>query len=256
MYARQRGHRVTLFEKEAELGGLFRLAAIAFPGDQLFLDWLTAEVERLEVDVRLGVEADLETVQALEPDAVIVATGGRFESPALPGDDAEGVVKGRGALDLIARIRDGAAPETLRLGEKVVIVGANLIGIELAELLARRGKRVHLLEPSGRFAMPAGKKRRGDHAKSLDRLGVVVNTGVSIEAVRPDGVLIHTGEGRAAKLVAGSVVIVGQPVARADDAPDGFGALGANAFEIGDRTAFGLSAKAAAEGLRAAYAID
>ncbi len=254
MYACERGHRVTLFERNAELGGAFRFASTAFPGNQLFLDYLIAQVERLPIDVRLGAAAERSAIDALAPDAIIVATGGRFESPALPGADAPGVIRDGALLELLAAIRAQGASGASAVGARVVIIGANLIGIELAELLARLGRRVQVVEPSGRLAMPAGKKRRGDHGKELDRLGVPVNTGVTLEAVDAQGAHIKLANGTARTLPADTLIVVGHPH------EDGtlFDALKTAApvvQAIGDATGFGLSKKAVAEALAAAYAL-
>lgn len=72
-----RGHRVVLFEREPELGGQVRVAERAphrgeFGG---IARWLTREVQRLGIDIRLGREATPELVLAESPDAVVVATG-------------------------------------------------------------------------------------------------------------------------------------------------------------------------------------
>src|SRR5436190_21396689 len=77
--AAARGHEVTLLERAAELGGKIRLAAM-LPGRQeiaAFADWRAGECRRRGVDIRLGVDADVDAVIALAPDAVIIATGGR-----------------------------------------------------------------------------------------------------------------------------------------------------------------------------------
>jgi choline dehydrogenase-like flavoprotein len=77
--AAARGHRVTLLERAAELGGKIRLAQ-RLPGrDELsdFADWRAAECARRGVDVRLNHDASADSVLALMPDAVIVATGAR-----------------------------------------------------------------------------------------------------------------------------------------------------------------------------------
>jgi pyruvate/2-oxoglutarate dehydrogenase complex dihydrolipoamide dehydrogenase (E3) component len=76
--AAARGHEVTLLERDDELGGRIRLAA-ALPGRGELIElarWRAGECERRGVDVRLGVDASVDAVLALEPDAVVVATGG------------------------------------------------------------------------------------------------------------------------------------------------------------------------------------
>jgi 2,4-dienoyl-CoA reductase-like NADH-dependent reductase (Old Yellow Enzyme family) len=76
--AAARGHDVVLLERSAELGGKITLAA-QLPGRSELADlarWRAGECVRRGVDVRLGVSADVDSVLALSPDAVVVATGG------------------------------------------------------------------------------------------------------------------------------------------------------------------------------------
>ena len=84
--AAERGHSVVLFEAALEAGGQIRLAARATArrGDLIgIVGWLVAECRHLGVELRLGTVADAADVTALDPDVVIVATGGRPRLPAL-----------------------------------------------------------------------------------------------------------------------------------------------------------------------------
>ena len=75
--ARLRGHEVVLLEATDRLGGQINLAAKAPGGEEIAIaGWRAAELERLGVEVRLNSYAEAEDVVALEPDVVIVATGG------------------------------------------------------------------------------------------------------------------------------------------------------------------------------------
>lgn len=131
-----RGHEVILLERATRLGGQMHLAA-ALPGRaEVFgiVTWLIRQAEQLGVDVRLGQEATVESVRALQPDAVIVATGASARSAAFPG--AEGrVVEPRAVLE--------GAP----VREKVVLLDgeAYLAGLGTADLLAEQGKQVTVL---------------------------------------------------------------------------------------------------------------
>lgn len=252
VYAAERGHRVTLFERDPQLGGAFRLASRLFPNNQLFLDYLLARIDDLEIDVRLRSSADPASIRPLSPDAVIVATGGRFESPRIPGDDGARVLKGVDVLALVERLRAGDDVSKLPVGDRVVLIGANLIAIELAECLAALGRRVSVIEPSRRFAMPAGKKRRADHGVRLDRLGVPVNTGVAVEEISDGGVRIRVENGVERTLPADTVIVVGQPIADASLA-EKLGALADEVHTIGDATGFGLSQKAVREAMEVAW---
>jgi 2,4-dienoyl-CoA reductase-like NADH-dependent reductase (Old Yellow Enzyme family) len=82
----ERGHSVVLFEAAGELGGQVRLAARATPrrADLIGItDWLAAECRILGVDVRCDTVVDGPELVALDPDVVVVATGGRPRLPEL-----------------------------------------------------------------------------------------------------------------------------------------------------------------------------
>ena len=94
MVAASRGHRVTLFEKDHQLGGnLLAAAGPEFKGDwKRFVDYMLRQMEASSVEVRLGVEATPERVKAETPDEVVVAVGGEAVLPDLPGIDSPAVV--------------------------------------------------------------------------------------------------------------------------------------------------------------------
>lgn len=133
-----RGHQVTLFERSDWLGGQFALAFLP-PGKQRIeepLRSLVAKVERSGVEIRLGEEATTEKVKALNPDAVIVATGSR---PLIP--DIEGLDEPMTGEEVLSEKR--------QTGETVLILGGGMIAMETAEFLARQGKRCVVLVRKG-----------------------------------------------------------------------------------------------------------
>lgn len=81
--AARRGHEVVLLERRERLGGLVPQIARPGPRGELAsaVGWLGAEVRRLGVDVRLGVDATPELLRDLAADTVILATGGRSSRP-------------------------------------------------------------------------------------------------------------------------------------------------------------------------------
>ena len=91
--AARRGHKVTLLEKENQLGGQIvwavRVTNRAEFGD--IVRNLLREIEQLEVEVRTNVTADAEMVLAMKPDAIIVATGSKPDRAAIPGADGPAV---------------------------------------------------------------------------------------------------------------------------------------------------------------------
>lgn len=139
--AAERGHRVTLLERQPALGGQVALAARA-PRHEPWgwmVEYLADRVDRLGVTVRLGVEASAASVLALEPDEVVVATG------ALPGPwpfAAEGDTR---ILDEWS-VLDGAGPVD---GDVLLLdLGVRFEGAALVETLADRGNRVRWIAPT------------------------------------------------------------------------------------------------------------
>jgi NADPH-dependent 2,4-dienoyl-CoA reductase/sulfur reductase-like enzyme len=133
-----RGHRVTLIEREAAVGGQVLIAARApvraeYAG---IVRFLARQVEKLGVDVRLRVEATVETVLAEAPAVAIIATGSHPHVPALPGLDGKHVVTDRDVLE-------GRA-ET---GERVLVVDDvhTQQGLSTAECLLEQGRRVEVI---------------------------------------------------------------------------------------------------------------
>ena len=124
-----RGHEVTLFERDAELGGQFNYAR-RIPGKEEFdetLRYFRVMLDRHRVQVRLGCEADAQTLAAF--DAVILASGVRPRGLELPGSDHPKVMSYPAAI---------LHPE--RVGRRVAIIGAGGIGFDVAELLTHAGR--------------------------------------------------------------------------------------------------------------------
>jgi len=282
--AKLRGHRVTLLERERALGGALRLAAAVHPENEPLLAFLIGEVRRLGVDVRTGVVASAALVGELAPEVAIVATGGRLVVPELPGAGLPHVWTGallrellagvptQGGSSLPAWLRLGSralrplqpwmGPAQIRalarlalpLGRSVAVVGADLAGVELAELLARLGRRVVLLEAGARIAPEIGGKRRGEHMDRLDRLGVSAHCGVAYHEIVREGIRVGLAGGPVRLVAADSVVLAGclEPDTALHDALDG---LVPERFAIGDCTGLGLIRKATDEATRVACAL-
>jgi len=135
--ARLRGHSVVLFEKNKELGGQTLIAKRA-PARQDFdgaCRYTSGQCEKLGVELRLGVEADAETVLREAPDVVVLATGARALRPELPGLDAHGV----SAWDVLL----GQEPA----GSRVLVIDEEYghQATSVAEYLLDRGRQVAMV---------------------------------------------------------------------------------------------------------------
>jgi 2,4-dienoyl-CoA reductase (NADPH2) len=258
----ERGHRVTLLERQRRLGGSLTLASTVHHDNEYFLDFLRAEIRRLPISVELGVSATAHRVQELNPDAVIVATGARVQTPVIAGCELPHVYTGaqmRESLEsLPALLQRLVVPSLLRaaskvwmpLGDRVAIIGADLAAVELAEFIARRGRRVHLLETGSKIAPEVGKKRRAEHMDRLDRLHVTLNTRIEVLRIESGAVLIRSSRDTERRIAADNVIIAGHPAA-ATDLADQLATAGFRVKAIGDCTGLGLIAGATRDALEA-----
>lgn len=122
--AAQRGHAVTLFERDEAIGGQLNMARVV-PGKEEFhglVDWFAAMLAETGVTLQLGQAAGADDLAGF--DAVIVATGVLPRDPAIPGQDHPMVAS---YVDVLK----GRAP----VGDRVVVVGAGGIGFDVSEFL-------------------------------------------------------------------------------------------------------------------------
>ena len=128
------------------------------------------------------------------------------------------------------------------VGKEVVIVGADLAAVELAEFLARYGRRVHLLDSGKKITPEVGKKRRNEHMDRLDQMRVTVNTAINILRIEQRAVVVEAG-GSERGIKADTIIVAGTPVADTTFA-DALTTEGFNVVPVGDCTGLGLIAKA------------
>ena len=133
-----RGHRVTLLERDAQVGGQILVASRAPERAELagILRYLARQVEKLAIECRLRIEATADSVLAESPDVVIIATGSHPHVPLLPGLDGKHVVTDRDVL-----------LDRVEVGERVILVDDvhTQQGLSTAEHLLDRGRKVDVL---------------------------------------------------------------------------------------------------------------
>jgi 2,4-dienoyl-CoA reductase-like NADH-dependent reductase (Old Yellow Enzyme family)/thioredoxin reductase len=132
-----RGHQVTLFEAQDQLGGQFLLAAIP-PHKQVlreFVTYLSKQLGKVGVKTVLNQPFDLKLLEKEKPDAAIIATGAK---PLIP--EIEGIQKAK-----VFNIWEALSKPGL-LGQKVLVLGGGGVGAEVADFLSEKGKKVTLVE--------------------------------------------------------------------------------------------------------------
>jgi 2,4-dienoyl-CoA reductase-like NADH-dependent reductase (Old Yellow Enzyme family)/NADPH-dependent 2,4-dienoyl-CoA reductase/sulfur reductase-like enzyme len=179
-----RGHEVTLFEQEAELGGQILIAAKAphraeYVGS---ITWLAGQVKQVGVDVRLGARATSASILAEQPDAVVVATGARPRRPEIPGD----------ALAHVTTVHDVLAGRFTARGRCLIYdeIG-HLPGPTTADFLAERGLPVEIVTRQYAVGEDIGTTVRATLTSRLLQAGVTFTPMSALEEITPGQVRLR-----------------------------------------------------------------
>jgi 2,4-dienoyl-CoA reductase-like NADH-dependent reductase (Old Yellow Enzyme family)/thioredoxin reductase len=158
--ASSRGHKVALYDRK-KLGGQIHLAYMP-PGKEMMekpIKGLIDKVRRSGVEINIPRKATADLIAEEKPDVVLLAAGAKPVVPAIPGLEnvlfAEDILTGK------------ADP-----GERVLIIGGGMVGIELAEYLASRKHKVTVVEILDQLAVDMEPITRKITLKMLDALGV------------------------------------------------------------------------------------
>ena len=184
----ERGHDVVLVEKSDKLGGrLHEISCLSFKFDmRRHLKWLMSSTMECGAEILLNTEATPETILALQPDAVFVATGAARIAPPIPGLDRANV---HHVLDV------DTGRETV--GETVVVCGGGLSGTESALQLAMDGKKVTVVDmlPVEQFAKDHSPAPRGMLLQLLEKYGVKLIGSVRVCEISDAGVTVQNTAG-------------------------------------------------------------
>jgi len=126
--AAERGHAVTLFDRDSRIGGQLNMARV-IPGKEEFhglVDWYSTMLSATGVTLRLNTDVCADQLDGF--DEVIIATGVVPRDPGIPGQDGPNV------LSYIDVLRGHA-----EVGARVAIIGAGGIGFDVAEFLTQDG---------------------------------------------------------------------------------------------------------------------
>ena len=279
-----RGHDVVLCEKSASLGGTLRFAALAYQPNEDLLNFLEARLKTLPVDLRLSCEVTPDLVRELAPDVVLAAVGPRREKSKIPGADQKHVFDGDTLRDLLTG--DGASdaegqlsfagrvavragrlvgvtsdPSKLRqaskaympLGKRVAVIGGGLVGCELAEFMAERGRDVHVFEEGPVLATEMSHPRRWRVLHDLREMGVTLHAETQVVEITADTIrfVAVSGETAIEETPVDTVVIATGLVANSETV-ESLQAGSVPVIVIGDASGVGYLDGAIEDGFKAA----
>ncbi len=214
--AAERGHDVTLYEKESRLGGQVNLAK-APPGKAEFDNVIESMKNRMEkrgVKVRLNTRLTPEMVKKSKPDVLVVASGAKQMEMDVPGIQKPHVVS---AWDVLM-------DKVSHIGENVVVIGGSATGCETAQVIAsmgapepdiftflmyhsaedpefatkllhNAGRRITVIDMVPRLANNVGRTARWSLMKGLRLMGVDLRTKTKLLEITDDAVIVETEKG-------------------------------------------------------------
>jgi 2,4-dienoyl-CoA reductase-like NADH-dependent reductase (Old Yellow Enzyme family) len=163
----ERGHEVTVLEAMPWAGGQLRLAARNPRRRDLMgiIEWRLAELARLGVDVRYDTFADQATVSALEPDVVIVATGGLPQNPDI---DA--------GSELMANAWDVIGGDVSPTGDVLLYDDDGThSAMTTAELLVHHGVQLEIVTPERTIGIEVGGMNMVPYSRALNEHDVRIS---------------------------------------------------------------------------------
>ncbi|PRX27342.1 2,4-dienoyl-CoA reductase-like NADH-dependent reductase (Old Yellow Enzyme family) [Paraburkholderia sp. BL18I3N2] len=233
-----RGHKVHLYESSDRLGGTAFFSSIVYPENGKLIDYLKAQLHELKIDYSLRTKVTPKIAAKLKPDTIVVATGARraavkvpgYELPhVLSGDELREMVTGRMGTSLKKKlnlrwrlmIRTGKSMGLLNnnrvinrlserflpLGEHVLVYGGGLVGVEVAEFLAERHRKVTLIEPGPSFGKELMMVRRWRIMDSLRKLGVRMLKESELTLIKPGKATYRTSNGQLQTIRADTVIM-------------------------------------------------
>ncbi len=197
----RRGFAGTVLERSDQPGGQVRTAAACRLREKLLwcVEDRMASLKALGVQVRFGAEADADAIRALEPYAVVAATGSRPVRPAsIPGSGLPHVYTPPEIIHGRVVLRD----------QNVLVAGSGLTGLETAEILNETGNRVTVLEMADQLAPGAWFQLVDDELERLVPAGTRFLTGHQLLRIDPgEAVAADLKTGKLLHLAADSVVL-------------------------------------------------
>ena len=195
--AAKRGHKVTLYEKSNQLGGVFIAAAAPSfkEKDRDLIAWYRREIAKYpEIHVKLN--SEITSIESITADEIIIATGSVANRIPVPGAE-----KGIQAVEFLLGEK--------QVGDNVVIIGGGLTGCEIAYELYLQGKHPTIVEMQNDLITTKGiclanTSFLRDFFKA-NKVPVHLETGVL--EILDDGVLVKDHNGAEYKLSADSVIL-------------------------------------------------
>lgn len=240
------GHKVSIYEKDKELGGQLKSAATPDFKNQLraFYKWQIHQLELLNVDIHVNSKITADSPELEEADAIIVATGAVPVMPKIKGiENAIDIITGHTNPDKIT-------------GERVIYCGGGLSACDSALETAMSGKKVSIVEMLGEVAINDHFINKASLIPMLYKNGVEIYTNHRVDEILTNGVRAIKNDGTEVfiegdTIIAAFGMVKNDKIAREIDAK-----YHTKTRIIGDSLKVGKVGGAVREGLYAAISIE
>jgi 2,4-dienoyl-CoA reductase-like NADH-dependent reductase (Old Yellow Enzyme family)/thioredoxin reductase len=224
--AAARGHKVTLFEKEAETGGWLRVGCLPPHKGEIrtLAESLVVRAKKAGADIRLYCEANPQTSAAGKPDVLVLAVGASPLVPSIPGVEAAHCV-----------LAEAVLAGTKTVSGSVIVIGGGLVGCETAEFLVEKGEgvtTVTVVEMLDRMAATISPTYRPFFLARLKQMGIRMETKTVVEEITEKGVKVNRKGDPA--FIEGDFVVLAVGLKSDPSLPEKFLSAAPEVFSIGD----------------------
>jgi 2,4-dienoyl-CoA reductase-like NADH-dependent reductase (Old Yellow Enzyme family)/thioredoxin reductase len=222
--AAKKGHEVSLYERQALLGGQLILGCVSNFKKELrsLIDFQKRQIEKYGVKFHLNVEATVDTVKAENPDVVILATGSVPIKPSIEGINTP-------IVSVLPQIFDGNRP----IIKKTILIGGGATGCEAALYLSENGCPVTIVEKLPKIGMNIESVTRRVMLNKLEEHSVRMVTEHELSRVTENGVFIRNSEGKEVFLE-GERVVIAIGTRPDNNLYEEINSLGITMYQIGD----------------------
>jgi len=225
-----KGHEVILCEKNGRLGGLTLLGAIHNEQIGAFTEWLEAQIKSMPIDIRLQTEVTPALVEKIKPDVVIVATGGKFAHPDIPGINRNNVFSSHDLLNMMNGIsinkgflmnaimpfaKKMVNADSVRtmlstnipIKKNVASLGGQFAGTSLALFMAEKGKKVTVIEESDTWGEGIEANVMTLVKEEIEKGNVKVLISTKVKEINDKGILVVDSQGKESVVDVDSVIV-------------------------------------------------
>ncbi|MFS0862603.1 FAD-dependent oxidoreductase [Fredinandcohnia sp. 179-A 10B2 NHS] len=244
----EKGYEVTLFEKMGKLGGQLNLVTepVYKKKMDLYINYLSSEMSRLHVNVKLNTEVTTEEIRSLQPFAVILATGSKPLLPNIQGIELPHVHQ----YDTVKLELDKY------INQRVAVIGSGMVCHSTCRRLAEKGNSVTFIEVPTKSGSRIGAATRLRLLDKLKKENVNIVLGNEVWKIMQDGLLVVEKDRGEQRLIETDQVVIAMGVESYNPLEETLRKHIENVFVIGDAAGHASLSDATRGGFETAYVLE